>query len=157
VEVKDRSLHLYLANIYTISLVRLEKMKRLQGSMHAAKGSSWLEDLRNIANQMVESGEIEAEALKNFPWGKGNDGKHQGQRDSRDLEGNIAKVRLMMRHAMDFSLSLEDPTDFAHLVDNFSSMGVKLAKLLAFKNCGMTGLEEMREVAIEQAVQTMSG
>jgi site-specific recombinase XerD len=157
VEVKDRSLHLYLANIYTISLVRLEKMKRLQGSMHTAKGSSWLEDMRIIANQMVESGEIEAEALKNFPWGKGNEGTRQGQRDRKDLEGNIAKVRLMMRHAMDFSLNLEDPTDFAHLVDNFSSMGVKLAKLLAFKNCGMTGLEELREVAIEQAVQTMSG
>ena len=150
--VTNWSTQLVLADIYSTSVARLDKMTNKNLSNQEAKQPGWLQDLLRIANLMVASGEIEPEELENFPWGSASD-KHIADKCAQTkLKENIAGVRVMMRQALENSANLKKPTDFAQLVDKYGLMGVKLANLLASQSSGGESLENLREQAIEEAV-----
>jgi site-specific recombinase XerD len=150
--IKNWSHHLALAQTYSDAVGRLTRMQKVQDTYLDPRSAEWLQEARDIAVHMAAAGEIEATEVEQFPWENLPQNQDEQAPSEMIIQENIARMRLMMRQAMENSYKLSDPMDFARLVDKYSSMGVKLANLMAFRAAGRGGMEELRERTIEEAL-----
>jgi hypothetical protein len=100
----------------------------------------------------VEAGEMDATELENFPWENLPQTQVEGEGGDLIRLESIACLRLMMRQALENAPKLSKADDFAHLVDKYSQMGVKLAHLIVYQTGGKGSLDQARERTIAEAM-----
>jgi site-specific recombinase XerD len=150
--VSDWSTHLLISEIYSDAVTRLTRITRLQHQVTQPHTASWLQDYYRIAQHLADRREIDPAELENFPWGTNPSQAAPGPASPTDFQECIARIRLLMRQALENAPNLSDPVQFAHLVDHYSLIGVKLANLLTRHACPTPDLETLRTQSIHTAL-----
>jgi hypothetical protein len=150
--IKHWALHLALALTYSDAVSRLTRMMKMQEGYLQPENARWLQEAHQIVTRLVEAGELDAVELERFPWENLPQPQVEGEGGDRIRLESIACLRLMMRQAMENAPKLSKADDFAHLVDKYSQMGVKLAHLIAYQAGGKASLDQARERTIAEAM-----
>jgi hypothetical protein len=151
--VSDWSAHRLISEIYSDSVTRLTRITRLHHQITRPQTASWLQDYYRIAQDLVARGEIDLAELENFPWGTNPSHATRDLASNTDIQEYIARIRLLMYQALENAPKLTNPIQFAHLVDHYSLVVVKLANLLTRHSSLTPDLENLRQQSIHTSLQ----